>query len=297
MKSKGFLLHAFNNRQLNYAKLAVCCALSIKTHLKNNNVTLVTNKETKGVLKKTYRSKVLASIFDSIIVAREKFSAGKRRHHDSPWVTFKASFDNKSRVRSYQYSPYDETIFLDTDYLVMNDSFDQVWGNKHDFLMNKLAFDLCGNRFGSMQEKRLSKYGIPMYWATAVYFKKSEFSNLFFDLVDYIREEYNFFQFLYEFPLGFYRNDFSFSIAAHILNGYVRDGVVPFPEDKIITSYQKDSIAKVVSSDEIIFLVHSPKEEWKDTLVNAKGMNVHIMNKRELLRVSEKYIKFCLEKL
>jgi hypothetical protein len=297
MKSKGFLLHAFNNRQLDYGKLAVCCALSIKTHLQNNNTTLLTDFETSKHIKSNFDKKVIKSAFNEIIISKEKYSAGKRRHHDSPWVTFRAKFDNKSRVRSYDYTPYDETILIDTDYLVMDNSFDEVWGNNQDFLMNHKCVDLKGDRFGTLLEQRLSRYGIPMYWATLVYFKKCEFSEIFFNLVDYIREEYNFFQFLYEFPLGFYRNDYSFSIAAHILNGYITDKITSFPQDTIIASYQKDGIAEVKSNNEIIFLSHDTKEEWRDTLVNIKGMNVHIMNKKELMRVSEKYINFCMEKL
>lgn len=297
MKTKGFLLHAFSNNQIDYGKLAICCALSIKTNLKYNNITLLTNYETREKMKRQFKKDVLETAFDDIILAKEKYSAGKRKHHDSPWTTFKAPFDNKNRVHSYQYSPYDETILLDTDYIIMNDSFDSVWGCKHDFLMNKKAVDLKHRKFGTILEQRISKYGIPMYWATLVYFKKCEFAEAFFNLVDYIREEHNFFQFLYEFPLGFYRNDFSFSIASHILNGYMRDGIVSFPEDTILTSYQKDGIADVINRNEILFLSHSPKEEWRNTIVNIKNMNVHIMNKKELQRVGNKYISFCMEKL
>ena len=164
-------------------------------------------------------------------------------------------------------------------------------------MMNYKASDLKHKKFGGILDQRISKYGIPMYWATIVYFKKSPFAEMFFDLVDYIRDEYNFFQFLYGFPLGFYRNDFSFSIASHILNGYIRGGIISLPEDTILTSYQKDGIAEVVSNDKIIFLSHSPKEEWKDTIVNIECMNVHIMNKKELQRVGDKYINLCMEKL
>jgi len=136
-----------------------------------------------------------------------------------------------------------------------------------------------------------------MYWATIVYFKKSPFSKTFFDLVDYIRDEYNFFQFLYGFKEGFYRNDFSFSIAAHIMNGYITKGIKSFPESSILTSYQKDTIAEIKDSREIIFASSNVENPWKTTLVNIKDMNVHIMNKRELLRISEQFIKSCMEKL
>jgi len=293
---RGFLLHAFNNKELDYSKLAVCCALSIKTNLKNNSVTVIMDEGTKKWLYSSVPNAILKIAFDKIIIPKEKFLSGKRRHYDSPWINFKAEFNNQNRVLSYQYSPYDETILLDTDYIVMNDNFDHVWGSAEDILMNKDVIDLKSNKFGNIEDQRLSSHGIPLYWATAVYFKKSKFAESFFNSVDYIRDEYNFYQFLYGFKAGFYRNDYSFSVAAHIIGGY-QNNIKPFPESKIITSYQKDTIAEVLDSREIIFLSHNVDEPWKSTLVNIKDVNVHIMNKRELLRISEKFIKSCLEKL
>ncbi len=294
---RGFLLHAFGNKDLDYGKLAVCCALSIKTNLNNNSVTVVMDEGTKKWVNTSIPKDIMKTAFDEIITPEEKFPSGKRRHFDSPWINFKAKFNNQNRVLSYKYSPYDETILLDTDYIVMNNDFDSIWGNKEDFLINKKAVDLQSNEFGATEDKRLSNHGIPLYWATVVYFKKSPFTEIFFGLVDYIREEYNFFQFLYGFKEGFYRNDFSFSIAAHILNGYSDKGIKSFPGDFILTSYQKDGIAELLNSREIIFISHNVDEPWKSTLVNIKDMNIHVMNKRELLRVSEKFIASCMEKL
>ncbi len=297
MKTKGFLLHAFGNKDLDYGKLAICCALSIKSNLKNNNVTVLIDKGTKEWIYSQVSKTIINKAFDQIIISDEKFRSGKRRHFDSPWLTFKAEFNNQPRVLSYKYSPYDETIVLDTDYIIMNNHFDSVWNNKNDILINRDAIDLKGDSFGDITDQKLSKFGIPMYWATIVYFKKSKFAKTFFNLVDYISEEYNFFQFLYSFKKGFYRNDFSFSIAVHILNGYINQGISSFPESSILTSYQKDGIAQFKDSNEIIFFAHKVDEPWRDTLVNIKNQNIHIMNKRELLRISDEYINSCLEKI
>lgn len=294
---RGYLLHVFGHKDLDYGKMAVCCALSIKSNLKHNHVTVVMDEGTKKWVTATLPKDILQAAFDKIIISKEKYASGKRRHFDSPWFNFKAEFNNQNRVLSYTYSPYEETIILDTDYIVMNNSLDSIWGNSDDLLINKKAIDLHTDEFGSIEDQRLSNHGIPMYWATIVYFKKSLYTKTFFDLINYIREEYNFFQFLYGFKEGFYRNDFSFSVAAHILNGYVSKGINSFPENAILTSYQKDTIAEVLDSKEIIFLAHNVKEPWKATLVNIKDMNVHVMNKRELLRVSDKFIDSCMEKI
>ena len=289
---RGFLLHAFGNKDLDYGKLSVCCALSIKTNLQNNSVTVIMDEGTKKWLSTSLPKDIIEKAFDKIIISKKKFPKGKRRHFDSPWFNFKAEFNNQPRVLSYKYSPYDETILLDIDYIVMNDNFDYVWGSSEDLLINKK-----GDLFGDISDQRLSPHGIPLYWATVVYFKKTPFAESFFDMVNYIKDEYNFFQFLYGFKLGFYRNDFSFSIAAHILNGYMDKGIKSLPEKSIITSYQKDVIAAILDSNEIIFMSHNVEEPWSSTLVNIKGMNVHVMNKRELLRISDDFINSCMEKL
>lgn len=294
---RGYLLFAFGNKQLDYGKLAVCCALSIKTNLKHNHTTVILDQGTKKWLDLTIPKQVINSAFDRIIISEEKFLSGERRHYDSPWFTFKSEFNNQNRVLTYDYSPYNETILIDVDYLVMNNSFDGIWDTKEELLINHKVVDLQNKPLNSITDRRLSKYGIPLYWATVVYFKKTPFTKIFFELVKYIREEYNFFQFLYGFNKGFYRNDFSFSIAAHILGGYKTGGVASLPEDKLIISLQRDGIAEVLDSKEIIFLSHNQDREWENTLVNMKDLNVHVMNKREILRVSDKFIKSCMEKL
>ena len=139
---KGFLLHAFQSNQIDYIKLAVCCALSIKTNLKHNNVTLLTDKNYNAYLRKSIPEEIINKAFDRIILSKEKFLTSKRTHHDSPWTTFKADFNNKNRSLSYYYTQYDETILLDTDYIVMNDSFDYIWENNDDILINKKVIDL-----------------------------------------------------------------------------------------------------------------------------------------------------------
>jgi len=280
---RGFLLFAFGNDKLSYGKLAICCALSLKTSLKHNNITIVIDENTKKFFNTFISKDVLSASFDNIILERMEFRSSKRKHFDSPWSSYISEFNNQNRVLSYEYSPYDETILVDVDYLVMENSLDDVWGNPEDLLINYKTTDLQNNKLPAIEDNRLSNHGIPLYWATLVYFKKTPFTKIFFHLIDYIREQYNFFQFLYGFKKSFYRNDFSFSIAAHILSGYNPYGIKSFPQDTIRISTQKDSIAKVLDSKEIVFLSNHPDERWNNTLVNMKNFNVHIMNKRDLI--------------
>jgi hypothetical protein len=296
-KTKGYLLHAFGYTDLNYARLAICCALSIKTHLLINNITLVTDAATCDYLLNSFGKEFTSQLFDEIIIAKEKYISEKRKHANTPWNAFSAPFNNHHRALSYQYTPYDETILMDVDYIVMSPYLDSVWGNTEDLLINYKAIDLQHNIFGGIDDQRLGKYGIDMFFATLVYFKKSDFSKTFFDLITYIKDEYQFFQFLYGFKKGVYRNDFSYSIAAHIISGFSSGGIRSFPNDTILTSYQQDSIAEIVTKDKFIFMATDMKEMWKTTLVNISDMDVHIMNKQDFIVKSGKYIELCKEAL
>ena len=43
---------------------------------------------------------------------------------------------------------------------------------------------------------------------------------MFFDLIKHIEENYIHYRNMYQFKTSVYRNDFAFSIAVHIMNGY-----------------------------------------------------------------------------
>ena len=143
---RGFLLLAFNNNEIDYIKMACCCALSIKSHLKYNHVTLVTDGSINW-LEKILSKDQIEKIFDNIIIVETQDKENIRTHYDSPWTKFKAPFLNKNRANAYDISPYDETILLDVDYLVMSDMLDLVWDNTEDFLINKDAANLRNEKF------------------------------------------------------------------------------------------------------------------------------------------------------
>ena len=284
---KGFLLLAFNNNEIDYIKMACCCASSIKSHLKYNHITLVT--ESTNWLERILSKKEIKKIFDNIILVDPPKQKNIRTHHDSPWTKFKAPFLNNKRSSAYELSPYKETILLDVDYLVMSNSLDLVWDNTEDFLINKKATNLRNKKF---HEKtiRLSPNGIPMYWATLIYFKKCELSKLIFDLTIFIKDNYLFYKHLYKFPGKLFRNDYVFSIAIHIISGFIKSDIKSFPISVIKTMDQKDDIVDV-NKDDILFLSHDPKKPWINNLVRLQKTDVHILNKRSLLRHYEQILK------
>ena len=96
---------------------------------------------------------------------------------------------------------------------------------------------------------------------------------------------YNYYHFLYNFPNKLFRTDYCVSIALHILNG-MQPGTysVPFKDRVLINSSQKDDIVEIKSSDDIILLVNDRSENWKNYISRFEQTNLHIMNKRSILR-------------
>lgn len=99
--SKGFLIFAQNTPDVDYAMQAYALALSIKnTQLTVTNVSIVTDH----VVPDQYKH-----VFDHII--------------DIPWnqVNTESRYKAEHRWKMYYTTPYDETIVLDSDMLVLED--------------------------------------------------------------------------------------------------------------------------------------------------------------------------------
>lgn len=122
---------------------------------------------------------------------------------------------NFGRHEAYEASPYDETIILDADYLIFDDSLVKLFGSEFDYLL----FDK--NKYVNIPDNPsvMGPYSLPFVWATAVLFRKTEKSKMFFDLVGKIRRNYDYYRLLYNIQEGNFRNDYAFAIAHYILEG------------------------------------------------------------------------------
>jgi hypothetical protein len=66
----------------------------------------------------------------------------------------------------------------------------------------------------------MGPHSLPFVWATAVLFRRSEQTQMFFELVARIKRNYDYYRLLYNVREGNYRNDYAFAIAHYILSGY-----------------------------------------------------------------------------
>ena len=96
--SKGFIILAQNTKTVDYIQQAYALALSIKHSQQEKSISLITN----DIVPKKYQA-----LFDQIIPI--------------PWEDTDSRFRAENRWKIYHVTPYDETMVLDTDMLLLED--------------------------------------------------------------------------------------------------------------------------------------------------------------------------------
>ena len=276
--SRGIIIFAQNNEYVNYAEQACACAGYARKNLSLfDEICLITNTETLKPNKK-----LINKYFDNVIVSDSFQPDNIRLFKDTTHIIEYASFKNMGRSEVYDLSPYDETLVIDADYFIMNDILDQVWDSVNDVMIN------CKYRDVSERHKEnieyIDNFSIPMYWATVVYFRKSNFAENLFTLVSHIKYNYKYYYYLYNCSGNLFRNDFAFSMALHILNGSVAFDVPSLPIDYLNNSFDLDDIYRVNSHNDIIMYCADAERITNHLLSRFKNMDIHIMNKKAIAR-------------
>lgn len=283
--SKGIVIFGINNAKVEYVQLAIICAAFIRKNMPGTNICLITDKESKAY-QDGKAGLSTESFFDDIVIMPEETYRfeNKRRYRDTQYYGFDEHFKNEGRASVYDLSPYDETLLVDCDYLICNNVLSHVWGCSEDLMINKAAIDLSHSSLAG-DEFRLNAFGIPMYWATIIYFRKGPKAKLLFSLVDHIKENWEFYKLTYDFPGTLFRNDYAFSIALHILNGFNEgnDFATDLPDPVILTAPDTDQFYGISSPTELHMFRQDKKDTWKFLGVKLKGLSVHCMNKLSLL--------------
>ena len=276
--SKGIIIFAQNNEYVDYAQQACACAGYARKNLSLvDEICLVTNTETLESNKD-----LIDEYFDNIIVTDTFQPENIRLFKDTIDNTTYASFKNMSRSDVYELSPYDETLVIDSDYFIMNNVLDQVWGSTNDVMIN------CHYRDVSERHKEhieyLDNFSIPMYWATVFYFRKSDFAENLFTIISHIKYNYKYYYYLYNCSGNLYRNDFAFSMALHILNGSVAFDVPSLPMKYLNNSFDLDDIFRINSHNDIIMYCADAERVTNHLLSRFTNTDLHIMNKKAIGR-------------
>lgn len=288
--SKGVLVFARNNAQIDYVKQAVFLAKRVKQFL-DLPTTIVTDST--EFLMTEYPD--ANEIFDKIISIvwkeehlTENTTLSKTEQHgirtffDGTLVEKKLQFKNETRTLAYELSPYEETLILDTDIVLCNDVFKHCFEQEHDFLIYDDSYELIEvDREGIFEH--VSDTSIKFYWATCVFFRKTKDNKIFFNLLQHIQENWKHYDRIFQINSPYYRNDYSFSIAIHIMNGYQEGDFAKKMPGKLYFATDK-SICWEIKNSNVLMLLEKDGYKGEYTPMKLHGMNVHVMNKFSLNR-------------
>ncbi len=298
-EENGICFFAYNNDQLDYVRFAHIAAGYVKANMKNNKTCLITDDGTYEWLKQSVDQKWHDICFDHVVVSNPNHSTtNNRKHFDSPWAEFSAPFKNSNKHDIFTLSPFEKTILFDTDYIVKNNFYDYIFETQHSLAMHRTATYL-EHQPPYMNEITLADGGIHHWWSTVVYFDKAQYeAEIFFNIWSHVKDNWEYYGLLYQFPKGLFRTDFCVSIAAHLLNGY-NDGefVHDFMSIPMRNMDQKDDVIKINSLNDWTLLSHNRQEQWKNILSRNQDFNLHVMNKRSLDRHSKELIDLLQERL
>lgn len=279
---KGVVIFAHNNRQIDYAKMALASGGLAKKHL-GVPVSLITDQSTVDWLKESNLWDKALQTFEQIIDVERPADLQQRKFKDGK-ESVTAPFKNSNRSSVWDLTPYDRTLMIDCDYFIFSDALNEYWECESDILISTKYNDVQGNRIGYL-DKYISDTGVRLLWATTVMFTKNENTKVFFELVKHIKDNYKKFADIFRFDNRMYRNDISFGIARHILYGFETDNDYAMPP--VLSVPDMDLVYDV--NENGIQLLTSNANDY--TLCNIKDRDIHIMNKQAITRHIDKFME------
>ena len=250
-KPKGVVIFAFNSTTVDYVALADQTSRLVEHNLKLP-ITLITDLDADP--KFTY---------DEVI--RVQSEGGNVRTSAGGNIT---EWRNFGRYLAYELSPYETTILIDGDYLVLDKTLLTLCEQDFDYRLMHHNKTPNGPSYEAM-----GPLGLDFIWATVVLFRKTARAKQLFDLVGRIQRNYGYYKTLYN-GNGTFRNDYAFSIANMILNGYTPEEHKSVPW--LMTTIE-NKIKQIDIKDNFLIIRH------ENNAVVSPRQNLHIMDKDFLL--------------
>ena len=264
--SRGALLFAFNSPKYNYYEMAVATAKRIN-HFLGLPVTIVTDEPS--------IPNTITYEFDNTIVVE----ADKSNVRDyNVWI-------NKGRYQAYDLSPYDETLLLDTDYMVNGDTLLKTFDLPTDFACHDTTSFLM---HPGVAQEVLSVYSYKTLWATVVMFKKTQRAKQIFECLEMVQKNYEHYANIHSFIGGVYRNDYALTLALRIANGHADR-----PEDIIpwnLVHVGKNTSVYNNNDDELNAEYTVMFDNWqrgkiRKEYTTIKDTDFHVMNKDNFMEL------------
>ena len=251
---KGVVLFAFNNNIYDYYKMAVYCAKRVNRFL-DLPVTIVTDKN--SVTDTDY-------VFDNIIYTDAQTD---NLRANKAWY-------NKGRYRVFDYSPYDETLVIDTDYLVNSNTLNSVFNLYDDFMCHKEIYIPLFPK----QPEYISPYSFETLWATVMFFRKTNRVKQLFECMQMIQENYVHYVNLYGMLGTMFRNDHALAIATRLVNGHFEDKSMYIPWS--LTHIQKEvTVYRVDDTSYLLMRKNGKRNEY----ITVKDIDFHCLGKQTFM--------------
>lgn len=265
---RGVLLFAHNSPKYNYYKMAEATAKRIN-HFLDLPVTIIT--DTDSIPENTTYT------FDNVI----KVVPDKNNRRDwGVWI-------NKGRYQAFEFSPYEETILLDTDYLVNSNKLNTLFKLDTDFCCHaKTSFFMHPDA----AQEVLSVYSFETLWATVVKFQKTKRAQQIFECLKMVQNNFDHYANIHGFIAGTFRNDYALTLALRIVNGHTSTPVDFIPwnlmhagKDVRIFSNNKSEY----NTEYTILFDNWQKGKIRKDYIQIRDMDFHVMNKDNFLELIE----------
>jgi hypothetical protein len=240
MSQRGVVMFAFNTPTVDYFEIASRAAKLVK-HTLNLPTTIITDEH----IENTLENKRIG-----------EYEGGTQ-------------WRNGNRFSAYDLSPYDETLLIDSDYLMLDKSAYQVLNTLEDYQIvhnNKMLATDAAYTMGITS--------LPYVWATVIAFKKTQKAKQLFDLAGKVQRNYAYYCKLFQIDQANFRNDYAFTIANHILNGYATDKNCAIPFTMLTL---KDKVNSITAKGNLLIV----KEENRAHAIAKQ--NIHVIDKQYLL--------------
>jgi hypothetical protein len=222
--TKGYVVLAQNTDTIDYIRQAYALALSLKlSQCSVSNISIITD----DVVSEEYKS-----VFENIIPI--------------PWgdAAVNSRFKVENRWKIYHASPYDQTVVLDTDMLVLDD-LSSFWNTfeHYDVYYTGKVLDYRNKTVTSdYYRKAFTANQLPNLYSGLHYFKKSDFAKEFYSWVEVITNNWELFygKFVSEHYPDRASMDITAALAAKVMD--VTEQVTNIQHDPVTFIHMKSRI-------------------------------------------------------
>lgn len=260
--SKGVVLFAHNNENTDYYKMAVYTAMRANRFL-DLPVTIITD-------------------VDSITDTSYTFDKTITIEADRSNYRGKSSWINKGRYQVYDLSPYDETLVLDTDYMINSRTLLDTFKQPSDFVCYQDSKFLLSDQPNEMMNNQT----LGIYWATVIRFNKSDRSKDVFKMIEMVQKNYEHYSNIHKFMGYMYRNDYALTIALRAVNGHI-DNKQDAITGRLIHAGSNLTIERLDDTAYNVKIGVTTDGRTRTQYITVKDYDFHMLNKGNFMEIAQ----------